>query len=382
MCPVCSTRISEARKAELTGALNAAHEKGWTVALVTYTVRHDATDGLPALLAGIAGARQYACGGKVMHGLRRRAGWVGSVRALEVTHGEHGWHPHIHELVFLRSAECLDELTAELRRRWEVGLAHVGMRDVNEYGFDVQIADADVAGYVAKFGRDRAWNVEHELSKQTTKRGRNLSSRSPMQMLAAYAFEDDTAAGWRWMQYAQAMKGKRQLSWSKGLKAELGIVAAEKSDQELAEDAGALGVVLASLSAWQWAVILARDARAQVVNVAGAGDAVTLLSFVAGLEEGLTPRQLQRIHVSTARAQRSFADAGRALEEVEARELGLSYYELRAWRRGGVEAIAVPGAADVGEAQAGGARRQQRRCRRGVKMCELVDGLPQVAMFR
>ena len=42
-----------------------------------------------------------------------RQGFKGLIRSLEVTHGANGWHPHTHELWFLKgSAEGLQSLLA------------------------------------------------------------------------------------------------------------------------------------------------------------------------------------------------------------------------------------------------------------------------------
>lgn len=363
MCPVCATRISEARKTDIEAALVAAEAKGWLVLMVTYTLRHTAKDSLPALLEAIASAREYAASGKQMQALREEAGFAGSVRALEVTHGENGWHPHIHELIFLRHDKSLCRFTSQLRRRWEKGLERVGI-DINDHGYKMSIADCDIAAYVAKFGRDRSWNVEHELTKQPTKMGRGEGSRTPMQLLSAYALDDDRQAGYLWQQYAWAMKGKRQLSWSRNLRAELGMIALEKSDQELAEAADASGVLLAQLSGRQWATVLFFEARAELVNVASSGDADALWAFVAELQSRLTEQHARRLHHSMARSERDFEDAGRLLEEKEAADAGLSYCEYRMWRRGGITTIASEA---QGHAQALAPCMSRASARRGVK---------------
>ena len=48
-------------------------------------------------------------------GVRDQLGIAGTVRSLEVTYGEHGWHPHLHALVFVRG-----QLDAAKRAKFEV----------------------------------------------------------------------------------------------------------------------------------------------------------------------------------------------------------------------------------------------------------------------
>ncbi len=196
-------------------------------------------------------------------------------------YGVNGWHPHIHELLFLPAGVDLVALDLDVRARWSSVLLAVGQRDVNDHGFQLQNTDTAVSEYVTKFGRGTTWGPEHELTKLVVKSGRD-GSRSPADLLAAYAFAGDELAGWLWAQYATVFKGRRQLVWSVGLRALLALTD-EKTDEQLADEHDEDAVLLASLTLVQWRIVLANDARAEVLDIASGGDRDALLGYLSRL---------------------------------------------------------------------------------------------------
>lgn len=278
LCAVCSAKISERRRVELGAAV--AAWKG-EVVLATYTIRHRSADDLGRSVDGLLKARRLARSGEWSQKFNSRYGVGGSVRALEVTHGQNGWHPHIHELLFVAGGVDRQELLEELRARWSAMVGKAGLRDVNEHGVDVQIADMTVADYVAKFGHTRTWGPEHEVAKAVSKRGRS-GGRTPVDLLAAATFDGDHKAGRLWRHYALTFKGRRQLVWSAGLRELLGL-GAETSDVEIAEDVKPYSHLLASLSAAQWRAILRLDLRMETLQIASRGDTGALWEFLGAL---------------------------------------------------------------------------------------------------
>lgn len=282
MCPVCAAKISERRRVELSQALAAWREQGGRVLLATYTIRHKLADDLAVSLDAMLYARKLCRSGRWAAGFTERIGLAGSVRALEVTHSKaNGWHPHMHELLFVAASTTAGEVDAYLRPRWSDVLKSAGLREVNHHGLEVTDCDERIAEYVAKWGREPVWTEEHELAKQVTKRGRG-ASRTPTDLLAAYAFDQDDQAGALWQQYAAVFKGRRQLSWSRGLRALLGL-AVEQTDEEIAAETSETAVLLASLTLAQWRHIVANDARGEVLAVAASGDRLALWRFLAEL---------------------------------------------------------------------------------------------------
>jgi hypothetical protein len=125
-----------------------------------------------------------------------------------------------------------------------------------------------VAQYIAKFGHERTWGPEAELTKQGVKRSR--SGRNPVQLLGDALLGDD-AAGRLFQEYAGATFGRRQLHWSHGMRARLGL-GVEQTDEEIVAESLESASVWVSLSVQQWRVILANDLRAEVLNYAACDD--------------------------------------------------------------------------------------------------------------
>lgn len=278
-CPVCAAKIAERRKEELAGAVAAHEEKGGRVVMVTYTVRHRAEDGLKGLLRGLLGARRRMRSGRKAKAWADGIGLVGSIRAVEVTHGENGWHPHVHELLFLEGAANLEALEAAMSGQWVAAVQAEGLSAVAGVALKVSF-DLTQADYLAKFGCDRQWGPEHELTRTMTKKAYR-GGRSPWQLLAAFGEAQDEDAGRLFVEYADAFKGCRQLWWSKGLKGRCGVL--EVSDAELVEDQRGDGELMITFRKPGWKWIVGNDCRGELLDVIATGKRVAVADFVRRL---------------------------------------------------------------------------------------------------
>lgn len=255
-CAVCAARITELRRRELEQAITAAREKELRPVLLTLTIRHHAGDYLRALCEVLLSAWRAVVEGRA--GMRFRSfGLVGFVRALEVTHGAKGWHPHLHVLLFVSSDADLAAMEQFIREQWGQRAAKLG-HPVTDVGVDLRETFGAVADYVAKFGHepstDQPWGVSAEMAKWPVKVSRRAGpdggGATPLELLAA-SMDGDRVAATLFVQYAQAMKGRRQLVWSRGLR-ELLSLTAELSDQEAAQVEGEDMPEVARLTAGQW----------------------------------------------------------------------------------------------------------------------------------
>jgi hypothetical protein len=178
-------------------------------------------------------------------GLKKKVDKIGYVRALETTHGlTNGWHPHIHEIWFCgQNQGDFYAIKKGIFDLWSRACVAAGLPSPSfEHGVDVRDAQY-AAGYITKFGDDdatqaRKWGMEDELTKTVAKQGKLgadglLVSRTPWQLLDAYAADGDKQAGALFCDYARVFKGKRQVRWSKGLKDLYGIY--DYTDEQLAE---------------------------------------------------------------------------------------------------------------------------------------------------
>ena len=174
----------------------------------------------------------------------------------------------------------MEAFTEQLRARWLHVVGKVGRYASPVWGLDVRYTTAEIAAYVAKWGKEQTWTVAHELTKQAAK---DAAGASMPQLLEAFTVAGDTAAGAIWRSFALAFKGKKQLVYSRGLRGRLGLLEQDKDDLEVATEEVEDAEVLAVLSLFQWRVILANDARAELLDVASTGDPRAVLDFVYGL---------------------------------------------------------------------------------------------------
>jgi hypothetical protein len=286
-CPVCASKITERRRAELARATDANPDL--YPVLVTFTLQHSRKVDLSTLLHALMEASRFLKAGKRWKKFVADNGLVGSVRSLEVTYGVNGWHPHLHVLQFYDRKPNEKRVTAFLKARWALALIRWKQTASYARGVDVRSASSDIARYVAKYGHEPVdlrrpfkWSMEHELTKAASKRARGEGGRTPTQLLADY-MNGDRQAGELWVEYARVFKGRRQLVWSRGLRERLGITAKEPTDKELATAEDEAAYLLAAITKRQWRVILANDARGDLLEVASTGDVQQVRQFLKSL---------------------------------------------------------------------------------------------------
>jgi hypothetical protein len=277
LCPVCAAKIAERRRAELLEAVAAVEADGGAVLHLTYTVQHGRHDDLALLLDRFGRSYSRLTGHRTYRTLIRPTYQIfGSVRALEVTHGENGWHPHYHVLLFVShplTVAALARLEVELRALWARSAALDGLA-MNDHGFCLRAGAGAGSAYVAK------WGMEDELTKSHLKSGRAGSS-SPWDLLRGFAV-GDARSGCLWREYAGVFKGRRQLMWSPGLRALLGLED-EKTDSEVAAALSDDAVHLGWVTLADWFLVLRHSKRAALLNLAAGGDWDVCRAFLADL---------------------------------------------------------------------------------------------------
>ncbi len=213
ICPVCTRAKSEDARQKLNALLSRGRREGWVMVMMTLTVRHDEDMPLAWLWQRVSQASDE---------LRRNHHWtrvlnpslVGSVKAVEITHGENGWHPHYHVVLAFRPGEVADEAEAiarveVLRAAWMREIAAQGLTG-NEHAFAVQGAAA-AGNYLAK------WGAAEELSLGHAKSGRR-GQRTPWQLLRA-SRDGDQEASALWLDFVRVIKGTHQIRMTPGLRA-------------------------------------------------------------------------------------------------------------------------------------------------------------------
>jgi hypothetical protein len=302
-CPRCSAVIAHTRAEEIGAAVRECYRQGGTVFMLTLTMRHNASDRLTDLWDALGSGWRSAFGTRTWTGqkarseerngrlvrVKARSGDVelfevaGLTRVVEATYGTpasggHGWHLHIHALVF-----CASSLQAGLRfdlpdwisplvdrewlarnifasrvhGRWSAGLKKAGYALPGSVAVDMrEVGDggAEYLGrYLTKATYDAATKTGIEVAAgQVSKVGRLERNRTPFELLADLATSVDargfgvrTPRHWAvkeagdgdwavidrdtgvvlavtppgewaiWHEWEQASKGRRQIMWSR-----------------------------------------------------------------------------------------------------------------------------------------------------------------------
>jgi hypothetical protein len=263
VCPICSPKVRAARAREIEVALAAHRATGGGVEFVTLTLRHHAVERLESLLGLVAdGFRTVIGSGRWVREwyLEREAfGVLGTIRTLELTHGENGWHPHLHVLVLTKTR--LSDHERQIMQdgwwqRWSWYLERKGHHGTTrEHGIDWREvrSTADVSRYMAKVYD----NLHHEMARSDLKEARH-GGRNPFRLLSdlveAGKYDRQTGELNRdyvlWREYELAIKGRQFLTWSTGIKQLYGVD--ELTDEEHAE-AEVGGEIVFELDRLQWA---------------------------------------------------------------------------------------------------------------------------------
>lgn len=280
-CPVCATKISERRRQEVAKAMQQAEVLGLKVFLVTLTVPHGLGDDAGQIVDKMTKAWTSLWQGRRGVELRNSLGLFGHIRALEVTHGANGFHPHFHALMFYHPDQTNFNAWGRLAYAWQKAAVKAGLPSPSiERGCQVDDG-SQAAQYVAK----GVWGLESEVTKGHIKKGKR-GSRTPFDLLRDYV-AGDKQAGALWRVYVDAFQGKRQLCWSKGLKKVLAI--AELSDSEIvSKQDEEQALLLATITDDQWRVIYRRHLESVVLDLAETSpDAMRLfLQSLAGASDG------------------------------------------------------------------------------------------------
>lgn len=275
VCAVCSAKIAVARRAELHKAVDAWTDFKHPLYMVTFTLQHNKDDSLIALKTVLRAALREVRSGKAYQDKKRAWGILGAFTGIEITYGQNGWHIHAHQILFLDHQVTKNSLQDWFYRQWISALEKHDRYASRKNGVMVSDqTDQRIGDYVTK------WGLESEATMSNWKTSGD--SVTPWGLLDASMYGDKQAAE-LWQEYAYATKGLNRASWSSGLKRLFGMV--DITDQEVAEnlDSGVDLALLALIPLEHWRVILANDARGEVLEWAKMGGLVKLNEFIKTL---------------------------------------------------------------------------------------------------
>lgn len=307
VCPICNSKITEARRIDMHKAQTEWLLQGGKCLLMTLTTEHEADQPLSEVLdlmtkavndfnnhrsikamfgTSVASLTQSIDKGKplksVTEGKHARLGYV---RSLEVTYGANGWHPHFHTVMFMDNDLLLTDTQSMdlIKAVWVSCLIKHGadstkLNHLLERALDIRGGDY-VSDYINKFGREplklNGWSIAHEVTKANSKIGlRSVNGDwhyTPFQLLAL-ATDGDEEAAQKFKEFAVCFEGKRMNYWTNGLKQWFGIgdVEDEALAQEDDDPSLATQEFVIRLDTQQWKEILSCNARSELLAVAAA----------------------------------------------------------------------------------------------------------------
>lgn len=238
-CPVCASKISEQRRIELEQAVLEAKSRGWRVAMMTVTMSHNKKQTCLEVRELFQKSWRCLTSGRWWQTWKDSIQLEGTVRAIEVTYGDNGWHVHYHVLLFTQMDldDDLDKYRGVVAIKWAKTLSKTGSFASLARGVDLTENQDRIADYIAKHGKmpasDGEWNESHEIAKSVAKKSKGKNGKTPFMLLSEYAESGNKQAGALFVEYVNAMKHQRQLVWSNGLK-EL-LLVDDVEDEEIAE---------------------------------------------------------------------------------------------------------------------------------------------------
>lgn len=238
-CPVCNAKIQAVRRLEV-GVAIAAHP---AAAFGAYTLRHRRGQDLDTLWRALSKCWQAVARDLMVRRTRAALGHVGIIRAAECTHGDHGWHPHLHPVhLFDRevtSAE-VQVLHAVEVRAWVAAAERLGLDAPLDRAQHLHLVTGDRAAdalgdYFTKASyRPSTEAVGWEMTSTQTKSRTRAAGATPWDLLRRVYLDGDADALDLWHAWERGSKGKRALTWSRGLRARVGLDT-EATDEEIAE---------------------------------------------------------------------------------------------------------------------------------------------------
>lgn len=235
-CPVCSERIQSERREQVRKLLDFAEKEGLTSVFGTMTLRHDSRKPLAQTWGALSGAFAAVARDKTVRRLRTALGHQGYLRIVEVTHGQNGWHPHIHNITLFAkkpTEQQLQELADAEFRVWKKVAQLHGLGAPVRERYDLQLVKQQVEDYFTKTtyrGDISAKSLSFEVQGGSSKSGRG-GSRTSFEILADLVEHRRPEDLKLWHEFEQVSRGKRALTWSQGLKKWAGIEDEQDEDQ-------------------------------------------------------------------------------------------------------------------------------------------------------
>lgn len=268
-CPVCNSRIMAVRALELRVIIEHAFTIGGGAAFGALTLRHHRGHRLADLLVALSSCWNAVNRDGTVTRTRKRLGHIGYVRTVELLHGSNGWHPHIHpvhlfdrpvsdfDVALLHRAEVAAWSRAATRLGYSAQAQAQHLHAVTERGAaDALSSYVTKATYTAPADEPSAPGIRSAADRRRGPQGAADGGRRSAAEAVAWevtgSSSKDASRGrthWRilsdiyrnadaddldlWHEHERATKGKRAVTYSRGLRARVGLDV-EATDEDIA----------------------------------------------------------------------------------------------------------------------------------------------------
>lgn len=218
-CPVCASRKAVEKGRFVQNAIAWAGDNGLIPVMVSLTARHHARMPLKAFKTAFKAAWGDFTNRRSWKAFKRNFGAVHWVANREVTHGENGWHYHMHWLVFVDKRVLAvttgEALQQKLTPDWLHCLERQGMDGLPEFALRVSAHGNVGEKYLIKIGltvESKDDDLHYELTGGMNKKG----SRTVWDILR-HAYYGDGNSERLYIEYVEAMQGDNFITTSHGL---------------------------------------------------------------------------------------------------------------------------------------------------------------------
>jgi len=262
-CPVCSARVTEQRRKELSGVIG---EWGGSVVMGAFTVQHRAGDRLADVKGVLFQALRSLTAGRYWQGVKQRYSIIGTIQANEVTwSSDNGWHPHRH-ILFVSDRKWSKDETAsfqdEIRGRFAEIVRGVGGYSSDQWGVKITTGTKqETSEYCFK------WGMDYELLGFQGKRA-DQGHYKPFELADLFGVTGDQRYRLLFREYYFTFKGSKRVTYSRGLKKAMGIP--DRKDRELlqAEDQSDNGyIVTAELTGRAYKAVCMQNRRGELLEI-------------------------------------------------------------------------------------------------------------------
>lgn len=292
LCPVCNAKVMARRALEIGLAVAWAQQQGYHLIWGSLTLWHDSQSELGDLLDLATGAWRrvvsskwwrshnatlqvdHICDGCPADCERQLDvimtgddGRIGYIRALELTTGINGWHPHFHPLIVYKGTRAAAEAyAAGVVQRWVAKVKDLGGHAVVDGGQQLRVLGRGIAfnelgQYMTKQTFDGAALALELVWSQNKKgqvtKGRAAKTQPHWGLLAQIALGvgDHLEEVDRWQQLEEVIPGKRMIAWSRGLRRFAGVGDEVDDETIAAEEIGTREDDVCFLTPAGWAMV-------------------------------------------------------------------------------------------------------------------------------